>query len=209
MTLDRDEAAASLSDIASVERRTRETVVYARSSTILVLWGVLCVLGYVFQYFQPHEARPAWITLYVLGFVGTFISGHWRRSQHRSTIGQPLLYAQLAFVGYGSVLLVLLWPVAPRQLSAFWPTLIMLGFVLMGLWLGRFFIVCGLVVTIVVDAVILYPIQTATNLLAYEAGYYGAADVRRFGLAMLALTMAVVLATIPYWGWLGLPLRLR
>ena len=69
-------------------------------------------------------------------------------------------------------------------------------------------VVCGLVVTIVVDAVILYPIQTATNLLAYEAGYYRAADVRRFGLAMLALTMAVVLATIPYWGWLGLPLRL-
>jgi hypothetical protein len=48
------------------------------------------------------------------------------------------------------------------------------------------------------------PIQTATNLLAYEAGYYGAADVRRLGLAMLALTMLVVMLTIPYWGWLGL-----
>jgi solute carrier family 13 (sodium-dependent dicarboxylate transporter), member 2/3/5 len=70
-------------------------------------------------------------------------------------------------------------------------------------------IVCGLVVTIVVDAVILYPIQTATNLLAYEAGYYGAADVRRFGLAMLALTIVVVLASIPYWAWLGLPLTQR
>ena len=147
MTLDRDEAAASLSDIASVERRTREAVVYARSSTILILWGVLCVLGYVFQYFRPYEARPAWIAVAVAGFVGTFISGHWRRSQHRSTIAQPLLYAQLALVGYGLVLLVLLWPVAPRQLSAFWPTLIMLGFVLSGLWLGRFFILCGLAVT--------------------------------------------------------------
>jgi hypothetical protein len=37
----------------------------------------------------------------------------------------------------------------------------------------------------------------------------GAADVRRFGLAMPALTMVVVLATIPYWGWLGLPLTHR
>lgn len=147
MTLDRDEAAASLSDIASVERRTREAVVYARSSAVLILWGVLCVLGYGFQYFRPHEARPAWITVGILGFVGTFVSGHWRRSHHRSTITQPLLYAQLALVGYGLILLVLLWPVAPRQLSAFWPTLIMLGFVLMGLWLGRFFILCGLAVT--------------------------------------------------------------
>jgi di/tricarboxylate transporter len=70
-------------------------------------------------------------------------------------------------------------------------------------------VVCGLIVTIVVDAVILYPVQTATNLLAYESGYYSAADVRRLGLAMLLLTTLVVLVTIPYWGWLGLPLTQR
>jgi len=66
--------------------------------------------------------------------------------------------------------------------------------------------VCGLIVTIVVDAVILYPVQTATNLLAYETGYYNAADVRRLGLGMLLLTILVLLLTISYWGWLGLPL---
>ena len=33
-------------------------------------------------------------------------------------------------------------------------------------------LVCGLVVTIAVDAIILYPVQTAANLLAYEAGYF-------------------------------------
>jgi anion transporter len=70
-------------------------------------------------------------------------------------------------------------------------------------------IVCGLIVTIVVDAVILYPIQTATNLLAYETGYYGAADVRRLGIGMFVLTVIVILLTIPYWGLLGLPLTLH
>jgi solute carrier family 13 (sodium-dependent dicarboxylate transporter), member 2/3/5 len=70
-------------------------------------------------------------------------------------------------------------------------------------------IVCGLIVTIVVDAVILYPVQTATNLLAYETGYYGAADVRRLGIGMLALTTIVILLTIPYWSLLSLPLVLR
>jgi anion transporter len=70
-------------------------------------------------------------------------------------------------------------------------------------------VVCGLVVTIVVDAVILYPIQTATNLLAYETGYYGATDVRRLGIAMLALTVVVILLTIPYWRLIGLPLVIR
>jgi len=70
-------------------------------------------------------------------------------------------------------------------------------------------VVCGLIVTIVVDAVILYPVQTATNLLAYETGYYSAGDVRRLGLGMLLLTMVVVSLTILYWGWLGLPLTQR
>ncbi len=70
-------------------------------------------------------------------------------------------------------------------------------------------VVCGLIVTIVVDAVILYPIQTATNLLAYDTGYYGAADVRRLGFGMLALTVVVILLTIPYWSLIGLPLTLR
>ena len=62
---------------------------------------------------------------------------------------------------------------------------------------------------VVVDAVILYPVQTATNLLAYETGYYSADDVRRLGLGMLALTMVVVSLTMLYWGWLGLPLTPR
>jgi anion transporter len=66
-------------------------------------------------------------------------------------------------------------------------------------------VVCGLIVTIVVDAVILYPVQTAANLLAYESGYFDSADVRRLGLGMLVLTTAAVLLAIPYWALLGLP----
>jgi di/tricarboxylate transporter len=56
----------------------------------------------------------------------------------------------------------------------------------------------------VVYAVILYPVRIATDLLAYETGYYSADDVRRMGPAMLLLTIVVVSVTILYWGWLGL-----
>jgi solute carrier family 13 (sodium-dependent dicarboxylate transporter), member 2/3/5 len=71
-------------------------------------------------------------------------------------------------------------------------------------------IVCALIVTIVVDIVILYPVQTASNLLAYESGYFGAADVGRLGFVMLALTTVVVLViALPYWNLLGLQLIAR
>ncbi len=67
--------------------------------------------------------------------------------------------------------------------------------------------VTGLALTIAVDAVILYPVQTAANLMAYEAGYFGRADVVRMGVGMLGLTLVVVALVIPYWTLLGLPLQ--
>jgi anion transporter len=71
-------------------------------------------------------------------------------------------------------------------------------------------VVCALIVTIVTDAVILYPVQTAANLIAYESGYFQGADVRRLGVAMLGLTIVVgVGIALPYWAVLGLPLLSR
>jgi di/tricarboxylate transporter len=67
-------------------------------------------------------------------------------------------------------------------------------------------VVTGLILTIVVDAVILYPVQTAANLMAYESGYFDRADVWKLGLCMLALTLLVALLVLPYWGLLGLAL---
>jgi di/tricarboxylate transporter len=66
---------------------------------------------------------------------------------------------------------------------------------------------CGLLVLLAVDVVILYPVQTATNLMAYETGYYGARDVIHLGVAMLALLIVFTLvALLPYWRLVGLPL---
>jgi sodium-dependent dicarboxylate transporter 2/3/5 len=53
-------------------------------------------------------------------------------------------------------------------------------------------IIFGLIVGIVVDAVVLYPVQTATNLLAYETGLIGGKDVLKIGLGLFVLTALVV-----------------
>jgi di/tricarboxylate transporter len=69
-------------------------------------------------------------------------------------------------------------------------------------------VVTGLILTMTIDAVILYPVQTAANLMAYESGYFDRGDVARLGLGMLALVMAVAMAVLPYWALLDLPLQL-
>ncbi len=71
-------------------------------------------------------------------------------------------------------------------------------------------VVFGLIVGIVVDAVILYPVQTATNLLAYETGLIQGKDVLKVGLGMLVITSAVILfIALPWWSLLDLPLTIK
>jgi di/tricarboxylate transporter len=69
--------------------------------------------------------------------------------------------------------------------------------------------VAGLVTVVAIDAIILYPVQTAANLMAYETGYFDRADVTKLGLAMLAATILTVVLVLPYWAMLGLPLVSR
>lgn len=71
-------------------------------------------------------------------------------------------------------------------------------------------LVFGLIVGIVVDAVILYPVQTATNLLAYETGLIDSLDVLKVGMGLLGLTFLVIfLIAIPWWSILGLSLYIK
>lgn len=71
-------------------------------------------------------------------------------------------------------------------------------------------VVFGLIVSIVVDAVILYPVQTATNLLAYETGLIEGKDVLKIGLGLLVLTALVILyIALPWWSLLGVPLLFK
>jgi sodium-dependent dicarboxylate transporter 2/3/5 len=69
-------------------------------------------------------------------------------------------------------------------------------------------VVAGLATLMAVDAIILYPVQTASNLMAYETGYFGRADVLKLGFGMLAATIMVAVLVLPYWALLGVPLTL-
>ena len=147
MTLRPDDAAASLSEIAAVEQRTRRTLVYARSGAAFMLWGALVAFGYGFGHFFPLQARIAWFAVFAAGFAGCAVLYTRRpRLPAHVRLNARMLYAQLVLYGYGWVFVALLSP-TPRQLGALWPNLFMLGIVLAGLWLGRALLLSGLAVT--------------------------------------------------------------
>ena len=147
MTIDPSEAATSLHDIAAVERRTREAVFYAGRSVIFIMWGVLVACGYGLTELYPRSARIAWLVVSAVGCVATALIIAWRmHARPCETRDWRIIWAMVALVVYGASWSYLLGPVVPRQMIyAFQPSLFLLGMILAGLWLGRFFLILGLI----------------------------------------------------------------
>src|SRR5689334_13623221 len=147
MTVESREALASLQDIAAVEKRTREAMFYSGCSTILILWGVLVACGYGGSALLPGRARIIWLGVSLLGCAATALIVATRlRSRPGEARDWRLNWALVALMIFGAGWSWVLGPVIPRHLIyAFQPSLVMLGMVLAGLWVGRFFVALGLV----------------------------------------------------------------
>ena len=70
-------------------------------------------------------------------------------------------------------------------------------------------LVCALIVMMTGDAVLYYPVQSASALVIYERGHVTAGEILRFGLWMTAVAyVAILLVAVPYWSLLGEPLTM-
>jgi hypothetical protein len=147
MTIDPSEAANSLHEIATVERRTREAVFYARSSAMFIMWGVLVAFGYGITELYPRSARTIWLAVSAVGWAATAaVIAVRMRARPRATRDWRLIWAMFALAAFATAWSYLLAPVVPRRLIyGFEPSLFMLGMILAGLWLGRVLIVLGVV----------------------------------------------------------------
>jgi hypothetical protein len=147
MTIDPREAATSLEDIAAIERRTREAIFYAGCSAIFILWGLLVAGGYGLTEFYPRRGRIVWLAISALGVVATaLIVGLRMRGCGSEARDWRCIWAVAVLAAFGQAWSYVLGPVVPRPMMyAFQPSLFLLGMILAGLWLGRMFIVLGVV----------------------------------------------------------------
>lgn len=147
MTIDPSEAATSLNDIATVERRTREAVFYAGSSAIFMMWGILVAFGYGLMELYPKSAGIIWLVVTAVGGVATALIIALRVKARQSEARDwRVIWALIALIAFGTAWSQLLRPVVPPHLMyAFQPSLYLLGVIFLGLWLGRVFVVLGIV----------------------------------------------------------------
>ncbi|HEY1722680.1 MAG TPA: hypothetical protein VGG27_15655 [Magnetospirillaceae bacterium] len=144
------DAAASLSDVEVIERRTREAVRYAYASTFQIMWGTLVAIGYIAEYISPKTDLYSWIAVLVVGIIGGITIRRSRANRSGRPVDWRVVYGQIALVAFGFLWTTLLTDATPRQINALWPTFYMFTMVLFGIWVGRFFVGLGLVVTALV-----------------------------------------------------------
>jgi hypothetical protein len=143
-------ARSALDHIAQVEARTARAAIYGASSAVLILWGVVVALAYFSNQIWPAMAGPVWAGAWAAGFAGTALIGwRWkRRSSDEHRTAMRLIWAQMVLILFGFLVLWLLPPSSPRQVAVVFPLPFMMGYVIAGFWLGRFFIGCGILVSI-------------------------------------------------------------
>lgn len=143
-----DRAAGSLAEIAVVERRTKAALAYRRASAFLVLWGVLVAIGAGLNQGFPERYEAIWYGVDAVGLLGTclFAFNRARASADDRAVWQVI--ASFVVLGaYGVAWSNLLAPAGHDRLAVFWSTLMMMGYVVAGLWQGPLFAICGLVGT--------------------------------------------------------------
>lgn len=144
VSIESQEAAAALNDIAQIARRVRQSRTYDLASLIMILWGALTFAGYLVTYLSPRNAGYAWPAVYVAGLAGWFAISAFGYARTRiRTFDIRMFLAFLLFFAFGFFTCGL-GHFTPRQLSTFWPIYFMLVYTIAGLWVGQVFVAIGL-----------------------------------------------------------------
>lgn len=163
----KDQAKQTLDEIQGIAERTRRMAAYAGADVLFILWGVIWATGYTATHFLPPilDYRPVtgsvisgvWGVLVTIGVAASVMVGR-NRCPVRSSANARIWWMWWAFVLYANIWWLLLCPFihvsGHAESQLFWKhtgaliaTAPMFMYVLMGMWLDRYLVWIGLLVT--------------------------------------------------------------
>lgn len=147
MSIDKTEAAAALDDISRVIANVKQSRIYQTASSMLIMWGVIVAIGYLFAYFVPGRAAVGWLFLQLAGTLLTVAASvTWGNRQGRRGAEWRFGALMALILLFGTLWSVILGRFGARELNVFWPTLFMFCYCVAGLWFGKAFVAVGLAI---------------------------------------------------------------
>jgi hypothetical protein len=157
-----DEARASLAEIDRIILHTRRTLGHGAPSAIIILWGCIWVVGFAAQQYFPAFSGRIWLILDLLGIPASFLVARTQNATVKRPHSGKVGLSWLILFAFAVIWMLALGPwdllrrpdlafygnVMNRKFAVFWATVPMFAYILMGLWLDRFFIYLGALVTL-------------------------------------------------------------
>jgi hypothetical protein len=127
------EAQDALHNIEHAEQRSASVYRYQKAAPHLFLWGVIWMVGYAAAY-AGARASLLWPVVILPGIIGTFLIT-WRAGAKRSrAFGWRYAATLFAVFLFIAALSAILPPRSNEQIDAFFPLLVALGYVILGVW---------------------------------------------------------------------------
>jgi len=161
-----DEARAALAEVDNVLAQTRLSIARGPAAPILILWGVIWLIADITTQFHAQSMQWMWSVLDGAGLLMTAWFVARDKVKVRAPGGRKIGMFWGALFAYGMLWMVILQPInfpdsaqgwqnfepVYSRLTTYWHTLCMFGYVVMGLWISRFLLGLGLIVTALILA---------------------------------------------------------
>jgi len=148
MDVSKDDAAASLGEVAVVTVQSRRALVASYASGLLILWGGVWVTAFLGTHFFLEQAWVIWPVLNLVGIAGTYVICQRQLEGAEATrilaakkIGQRLFWFWAAWYVYVGVWLSIFADYSGLQMNAFICTACMFAYIVIGFWFECYFLV--------------------------------------------------------------------
>ena len=141
MQLSPNEAKQTLDNIDDIMRRVKQRIGMGNSGYIIMIWGVIWIACFAVPFWWPRMIGTGWLIGNVIGFASTFtlsaIDARKKRviSPEIKSEGKRMGWAWFSMFLFIDAMLVVIYPFNGAQLGTLLVIMIMMMYVLMGLWM--------------------------------------------------------------------------
>lgn len=148
MAVTQEEALASLEAINNVNAQMRKSIAGGAAPYYLLLWGIVWIVGFTADQFLPQTiAGWIWIGMGItIGILSGFLSARFH-AKVRSPLTKRISFLWLAIFAFGALWIWITQPLDAPQVSIMVVTIVMFGYVIMGIFFGGILTWVGLGIT--------------------------------------------------------------